>query len=310
MKYLIIMMNLFFALNAFALKAPEGFKQEKVVIDGMNFNVYKGGQGEPLLLIHGYAQSSLMWVKAMEYFKDNYTIIAPDIRGAGLTDAPNAGYDKVTMATDMKKLLDHYNISSARVVGHDIGLMVAYALAAKFPEKVNKLVLMDAFVPGVGPGDKIFNDPKIWHFRFNGPYAEKLVEGRERIYFDALWDGFSAKKGTFPEESKQHYLSEYSRPGRIRAGFAYFSNMPNDAMVNKELAKNKLKMPVLAMGGSAANGQAVVDTMKIAAQNVQAKVVNNCGHWMMEECPQETLRALDKFLGSSMNLKQAQEANQ
>lgn len=307
MKMLLLMLSLFLAIQAFALEAPTGFQKETVNIDGINFNVYKGGQGEPLLLIHGYAQSSLMWLKAMEHYKDRFTIIVPDIRGAGLTDAPPVGYDKVTMATDMKKILDHYHIKSAKVVGHDIGLMVAYTLAAKFPEKVERLAVMDAFLPGIGPGDAIYNDPKIWHFRFSGPYAEQLVQGRERIYFDSLWDGFSARKGSFPEESKAHYLSEYSRPERMKAGFAFFQAFPQDAINNKAFMKNKLKMPVLSIGGEKSLGKGLSDTMKIAAKKVSTVIVQNCGHWMLEECPQETLNALDKFLVPQSNLKQAQE---
>jgi pimeloyl-ACP methyl ester carboxylesterase len=304
-------MMLLTSLSVLALEAPKGFKSETVVIDGLKFHVYKGGQGDALILLHGYGQSSLMWSKAMEQFKDQFTVIVPDIRGGGQSDTPESGYDKVTMANDIKKLMDHYGISKAKVVGHDVGLMVAYALAATYPEKVESLVVMDAFLPGIGPGDSIYNDPKIWHFRFNGPYAEKLVKGREKIYLDSLWDGFSARPGSFPEASKKHYLSEYTKPGHMRAGFMYFKEFPNDAAVNKELSKTKLSMPVLAMGGEKALGVQLIETMKVAAKNVQGHVVKNCGHWMLEECPQETLEVLGKFLmPGQKNLKQAQESKE
>jgi pimeloyl-ACP methyl ester carboxylesterase len=311
MKLIILMMSLFFAFSAFAIKVPAGFKKETVRIDGMSYNVYRGGTGEEtLVLLHGYAQSALMWHKAMEHYKDKYSLIVPDLRGAGLTDAPESGYDKVTMAGDIKKILDHYSITKAKVVGHDIGLMVAYSLAATYPNMVEKLALMDAFIPGVVPGDEIYNSPDIWHFRFHGPYAEKLVKGREYIYFDALWSGFSANPKTFPEADKKQYASEYARPGRMQAGFAWFKAFPADALTNKELAKTKLKMPVLALGGEKANGQGLVDTMKAAAENVQPVIVANCGHWMMEECPTQTLEALDAFLGAPAVMKQAEEAKE
>lgn len=299
MKAIILMILVLLSVPAFAINIPEGFKQEQVKVNGINMNVYKGGQGEPLLLIHGYAQSALMWVPAMEKFKDRYTVIVPDIRGAGLTDAPETGYDKITMAEDMKLLLDHYQISQAKVVGHDIGLMVAYTLAAKYPKMVTKLALMDAFLPGIGPGEKIYNDPNIWHFRFHGPYAEKLVQGREYIYFDSLWTGFSARPGSFPEDHKKYYSEQYARPGRVKAGFSYFTAFPNDAVENKKFAKTKLAMPVLALGGERANGKGLIDTMKVASKKMEGKIVQGCGHWMLEECPAETLNALDSFLNTS-----------
>lgn len=275
---------------------PEGFKQEQIKLNGIILNVYKGGQGEPLLLIHGYTQSALMWSPVMKHLKEKFTIIVPDLRGAGLSDAPEDGYDKVTMAADMKKLLDYYHISKTRVVGHDIGLMVAYALAATYPEYVEKLVVMDAFLPGIGPGDAIYNSPGIWHFRFNGSYPEQLVKDRERIFFDSLWEGFSATPDAISEADKEYYISQYSRPGRMRAGFAYFKAMPKDAADNKELSKTKLPMPVLALGGEKAMGQALIDTMKEISESLQERLVEGCGHWMLEECPDETIDALLQFL--------------
>jgi pimeloyl-ACP methyl ester carboxylesterase len=295
-RILLLMTMVLVSAETFAKEIPAGFKQEKVEINGINYNVYKGGHGDPLVLLHGYAQSALMWTPVMNALKDQYTIIVPDLRGIGLTDAPDKGYDKVTIAEDVKKLLEHYDIPAARVVGHDLGLMVAYALAAKHPDSVKKLVVMDAFLPGIGPGDDIYNSPDIWHFRFHGPFAEKLVAGRELIHLDAVWTPFSADPKTFPMEDKKYYAKQYARPGRMRAGFAWFSAMPQDAKDNRELVKTKLKMPVLAMGGDHSLGGPLIETMKAAAENVQGVVVKDCGHWMTEECPKPTLEALRSFL--------------
>lgn len=281
-----------------AKSIPAGFKKEVVHVNGVAFNVYRGGRGEPLLLLHGFGQSALMWTPVMKDLKDKYTIIAPDLRGAGLSDAPTDGYEKVTMATDMKKILEHYNISKARVVGHDIGLMVAYAFAAKYPESTEKLVVMDAFVPGVGPGDAIYNSPDIWHFRFNGPYAEALTKGRERVLLDGVWEVFAAKPHSISEADKKYYTAQYARPGRIRAAFGWFKAMPQDAKDNKELSKKKLTMPVLALGGEKSLGQALFDTMKEAAVSPQGHIVQGCGHWMLEECYGETIKTLDQFLSA------------
>jgi pimeloyl-ACP methyl ester carboxylesterase len=296
MKNFLILLTTLVSLNAFATAIPQGFTQEQVQLDGVKLNVYKGGTGEPLLLIHGYAQSALMWAPLMTQLKNKFTIIVPDLRGTGQSEAPAGGYDKVSMAGDMKNLLAHYNISKARVVGHDIGLMVAYAFAAKYPEMTEKLVLMDAFIPGVGSGEAFYNSPDIWHFRFHGSYPEQLVQGREKIFFNSLWEGFSARPGTFPEAAKNQYTAEYSRPGRMAAAWNFFKTIPQDAIVNKELAKTKLQMPVLAMGGEKSGGQSLVDSVKTAAVSVQGKVVLDCGHWMLEECRAETITNLENFL--------------
>jgi pimeloyl-ACP methyl ester carboxylesterase len=296
MKLLAVVVFTFFSINVFAIKIPQGFKQEKVRVGDITLNVYKGGQGDPVLLLHGYAQSALMWAPLMKQLKNKFTVIVPDIRGAGFSDAPESGYDKVTMAEDIVKLLEHYHISKARVVGHDIGLMVSYALAARYPDFVEKLVVMDAFIPGVGPGDSVYNSPDIWHFRFHGPYAEKLVKGREYIFLDSLWTGFSARPHSFPEDQKRYYVSQYARPGRMKAGFAYFENMPKDARDNREFVKTKLSMPVLSIGGEKSLGQALSDTMKIAAESLEEKIVMGCGHWMLEECPKETIQTVENFL--------------
>jgi pimeloyl-ACP methyl ester carboxylesterase len=293
---LILLLALLFSIDAFAMIVPEGFARETVKLDGVTLNVYRGGHGEPLVLIHGYATTALMWAPAMKALKGKYTVIVPDLRGAGLSEVTASGYDEVTMAQDMKNLLDHYHIAQARVVGHDIGLMVAYALAAKYPDRVKKLVLMDAFLPGVGPGEAIYNSPDMWQFRFYGPFAEELVKGRERIALDTLWEGFSAKPHTFPEDEKLYFVSQFAKPGRMGAGFSFFKAMPQDAIENRELAKTKLQMPVLAIGGEKSLGPATVQTTKLVAVSVQEKVVPDCGHWMMEECPDETIKALEQVL--------------
>jgi len=293
---LLILALTLYAPTAIAIPVPEGFKQERVEVNGIHLNVYRGGHGEPLLLLHGFAQSALMWAPVMKEFQKRFDMIVPDLRGAGLSDVPDSGYEKVTMAVDMAALLDHYKIAKARVVGHDIGLMVAYALAASFPDRVERLVVMDAFVPGIGTGEAIYNSPDIWHFRFHGPYAEQLVKGRERIFFDSLWEGFSANPHTFPEEHKKYYLAQYTRAGHMHAGFAWFKALPQDALDNQKLARSPLPMPVLALGGEKSMGPSLALTMKGVSRSVKERVVHDCGHWMLEECPAETIAALADFL--------------
>jgi pimeloyl-ACP methyl ester carboxylesterase len=296
MKFFTFFGMLLFMFNAFSIEIPKGFEAEKIDIDGVAYNVYKGGTGEPLLLIHGYAQSALMWSPVMKALKDRYTIIVPDIRGIGKTQITKAGYDKVTVAGDMIKILDHYQITKARVVGHDIGLMIAYAVAAKYPTRVEKLVVMDAFLPGIGPGEAVYNSPGIWHFRFYGAYPEKLVAKREYIFMDSLWSGFSYDPKTFSKADKKYYVKQYSAPGRMRAGWEYFKAIPKDAEDNKELAKTKLPMPVLVIGGDSSMGTILADTMKVVSDNLKVYVIPHSGHWLLSEKPNETIEALKEFL--------------
>ena len=201
-------------------------------------------------------------------------------------------------ATRIHALVRSLGVEKARVVGHDIGLMVAYAYAAQFPAETEKLVLMDAFLPGVAGWEAIYNNPGIWHFRFNGPTPEKLVEGRERIYFEHFWNDFAADRTrSIPEADRKAYTEAYSRPGRMRAGWAYFVSFQKAASDFAELARTKLTMPVLAIGGEKANGEALGEQVKLVASDATVVVLKNTGHWVMEESPKETTDALVRFLG-------------
>lgn len=295
-KILLSTLILLATISARAIDIPKGFKQEKVQINGFKMNVYKGGIGSPVVLLHGMGESALMWEPVMKALSGKFTLIVPDLRGGGLSEAPESGYTKAEMAADVKALLDHYGIAQADIVGHDIGLMVAYAFAAKYPQMTSKLVVMDAFLPGIGPGDEIYNSPDIWHFRFYGPSAEKLVKGREKMYLDHLWTTFSADPKTFPDAKKNYFTKQYAAPGHMRAAMAWFKAFPQDAKDNKEFAKTQLPMPVLSIGGEKAMGGALAATMKLVAPQAQGVTLKNTGHWLMEENPKATIEALENFL--------------
>ncbi len=283
-------------VSARAMEIPSGFKQERVEINGFKMNVYKGGTGSPVVLLHGMGESALMWEPVMKALLPKHTLIVPDLRGGGLSEAPESGYTKAVMAEDVKALLVHYGVTRADIVGHDIGLMVAYAFAAKFPQMTSKLVVMDAFLPGVGPGDDIYNSPDIWHFRFYGTSAENLVKGREKMYLDHLWTTFSADPKTFPETKKNYFAKQYAAPGHMRAAMAWFKAFPQDAKDNRELSKAPLSMPVLSIGGEKAMGAPLAATMKLVAPQAQGVILKNTGHWLMEENPTATIEALESFL--------------
>jgi pimeloyl-ACP methyl ester carboxylesterase len=291
-----IIASLALSASAYAIDVPKDFVRETVQVPGVKLNVYKGGHGEPLVLLHGYAESALMWEAVMKKLSNQYTIIVPDLRGAGLSEVTADGYTKSNMARDVKALLDHYKIEKARIVGHDIGLMVAYSFAAQYPAVTQKLVVMDAFLPGVGPGDDIYNSPDIWHFRFHGASAEKLVKGREKDYLNALWNGFSANPASFPDEKKNYFAKQYAAPGHMKAGFEWFKAFPQDAVENREFAKTKLTMPVLVIGGEKAMGIPLEATMKVVAPDLHSVIIPNTGHWLLEENPTATIKALADFL--------------
>lgn len=225
-------------------------------IDGLQLHYLTAGHGPPLVLLHGYAETSLMWKPLLPILAERFTVIAPDLPGIGDSAIPANGLDMETAAIHMHALVCSLGVEKARVVGHDIGLMVAYAYAAQFPAEVEKLVVMDAFLPGVGEWEAIYNHPGYWHFRFNGPTPEELVRGRERVYFEYLWNDLAADKTrSIPESDRQAYTAAYVRPGRMRAGWAYFVSFTPTAKNFARLAETKLTVPVLAIGGDKSLGE-------------------------------------------------------
>jgi len=288
---------LFGATSAGAQTNAESISSKFANVDGFKMHYMTAGHGPAVVLIHGYAETSRMWIPAIPKLAEKFTVIAPDLPGIGDSDIPADGLDMKTAATRIHALVKSLGIEKARVVGHDIGLMVAYAYAAQFPAETEKLVLMDAFLPGVAGWEDVYNNPAIWHFRFNGPTAEALVRGRERIYFEHFWNDFAADKThSIPEGDRVDYTAAYARTGRMRAGWAYFVSFQQAARDFAELSRTMLGMPVLAVGGEKANGDVLGRQAKLVATNATVVVLKNTGHWVMEENPKESLDALLKFL--------------
>jgi pimeloyl-ACP methyl ester carboxylesterase len=274
-----------------------GFKNRSMPVDGGTINVAVGGSGPAVLLLHGYAESSRMWRPLAKVLAPSFTVIAPDLPGIGDSSIPRNGLDMKTSAERIHTAVNALGYTKVRVVGHDIGLMVAYAYAAMYQQEVEKLTLMDAFLPGVGDWRAVYDNPGIWHFRFYGPTPEALVKGRERTYFEHFWNDFAADKHrSIPEADRVAYTMEYARPGRMAAGFAYFASFPKTATDFAELAKTPLTIPVLSIGGAKANGVALGTQAKLVASNVKVIVLEDTGHWLMEERPRETIAALNDFL--------------
>lgn len=226
-----------------------------------------------------------------------FTVIAPDLPGIGDSDIPKDGLDMKSAAIRIHALAKSLGIDKARVVGHDIGLMVAYAYAAQFPAETEKLVVMDAFLPGVAGWEPYYNNPDLWHFRFHGPTPEALVKGREAVYFAYFWNDLAADKArSVPFADRQAYVAAYSRPGRMRAAWAYFAAWSQTANDFAEMAKTKLAVPVLAIAGDKASASTLMPQMKLVASNVTEVVLKDTGHWVLEERPKESTDALTNFL--------------
>nr|WP_246800743.1 alpha/beta hydrolase [Mesorhizobium amorphae] len=279
---------------------PAAFKTREIATNGTMLHVRTGGQGPAVVLLHGYGETGDMWVPMAEDLARDHTVIVPDLRGLGLSARPPGGYDKKTQGADIAGVLDALKIERADLVAHDIGNMVGYAFAVQNPQRVTRLVLIDAPVPGIGPWEEILKNPLLWHFRFGGPDMERLVAGRERIYLDRFWNEFSANPARFTEGSRAHYAKLYAQPGAMHAGFAQFAAFDQDAIDNKaSLAANgKLSMPVLAIGGEKSFGPMMATVMRFAASDVTEGVVPDSGHWIMEENPQATVAMVRDFLGS------------
>jgi pimeloyl-ACP methyl ester carboxylesterase len=269
-------------------------------VDGVQLHYLMAGRGPAVVLLHGYAETSRMWRPLMRTLATRFTVIAPDLPGIGDSGIPSDGLDMAHAARRMHALVSGLGVTRAAVVGHDIGLMVAYAYAAQFPGDVDKLVLMDAFLPGVEGWEPIYNNPAIWHFRFNGPTPEALVAGRERRYFEHFWNDFAADKThSIPEIERQAYTAAYARPGRMRAGWAYFVSFQQAATDFAQFSRTKLSMPVLSIGGEQANGAALAIQVTLVATNATSVILPNTGHWVMEENPSGAITALTRFLGAS-----------
>jgi pimeloyl-ACP methyl ester carboxylesterase len=286
-----------FSTAARADTSDKTFVSRTAEIDGVKLHYTTGGHGPALILLHGYAETSRMWAPVLPLFGEKFTVIAPDLPGIGDSGIPASGSDMKTAAIRIHALARSLGVEKAGVVGHDIGLMVAYAYAAQFPAEVEKLVVMDAFLPGVGEWEAVYNNPGFWHFRFNGPTPEALVQGRERTYFEHYWNDFAADKTrSLSEADRKAYAAAYARPGRMRAGWAYFVSFQQAAKDFAQLSQTKLTMPVLSIGGEKALGEVLGQQMKLVASDVTVIVLKDTGHWILEENPKETTAALVKFL--------------
>jgi pimeloyl-ACP methyl ester carboxylesterase len=290
-----------------ALQAPvdaamsPAISEHSITANGVELHYLEAGHGDstPVLLLHGYAETSHMWLPLIGKLDERRVVIAPDLPGAGASGMPASGYDKKTMAQDIHAMMQQLGYRKVKIVGHDIGLMVAYAYAAQYPDEVESVTLMDAFLPGVGDWQKVWLLRDKWHFNFYGETPLKLVEGRERIYFEHFWNDFAADPThSVPEADRELYASIYAQPGRMRAGFEYFHAFPQDAQDFAVFAQTPLTMPMLVLTGEKASGTFLIDQAKLVDTNVQGVIIKGSGHWLMEEAPEQTMAAIVQFINA------------
>ena len=273
-------------------------------VNGTRLHYLAAGKGDPIVLLHGYAETSHMWLPLMPKLATNHTVIAVDLRGAGQSATPPDGCTKAAMAQDIHALTQKLGYERIRIVGHDIGLMVAYAFAAQYPSEVDRIVLMDAFLPGVGQWRDVWLMRDLWHFHFYGKVPLALVHGRERTYFEHFWNDFAADPHhSIRERDRKFYAKAYARPGGMRAGFEYFRAFEKDAEEFARFAQKALTMPMLVLTGEKASGEFLIQQARLVATNVEGIVIRGSGHWLMEEAPEQVIPKLVEFLNAQSALQ-------
>jgi pimeloyl-ACP methyl ester carboxylesterase len=281
------------------LKAwPSAFHDQQMAVSGGTQYVRVGGHGPAVVLLHGFGDSGVMWVPLAEILVKDHTVVVPDLRGMGLSSHQDGGYEKTAQARDLAGILDKLGVQDFALVTHDIGNMVGYALVALHRARVSRWAVMDAPLPGIGHWDDQLKNPKVWHFNFRGPDVERLVAGRERILLDRFYNEMSATPASIDEATRNHYAALYAKPGAIHDAFSgQFAAFAQDAIDNQKLlAEGKLKLPVLAIGGDHSYGAHLATEVGFAATNVRGAVIDNAGHWIMEEQPQQAVAMIVAFL--------------
>lgn len=278
-------------------KPPANFKNAYATVNGIKIHYVIGGTGDPLVLVHGFGQNWYMWNRLLPELSKHFTVIAPDLRGVGESDKPASGYDKKTMASDIHELVKKLGYKNINLAGHDIGLMVAYAYAAQYPNEVKKLALMDALLPGVEPVWSQVSASAWWFGFFNWPASGSIVAGKEKEFLTNFWPVVGHVKDPFTAEETTEFIRAYSVKGATTGAFKWFGAFSQDGKDNLELMKTKLKMPLLAMGGEYFAAAFLAEHSKLVAENVSESKIQGAGHWIVQENTKQVQQdLLDFFL--------------
>jgi pimeloyl-ACP methyl ester carboxylesterase len=284
---------------------PEGFAgtftSRYVDAGDVRLHAVTGGAGPPLLLVHGWPQTWYAWRMLMPALARDFSVVAVDQRGIGLSGKPDGGYETATLASDLVALMEALGHRRFALYGTDVGMPIAYALAADHPDRAERLAVSEAPLPGISPSPPLFLPPglneRLWHLAFNQLPAvnEQLVTGREDIFFGAEFDA-SAGTNKLPAGAVRYYIDTLKDPDHLRGSFGFYRAIPTTSAQNQQRKAWRLALPVLAIGGAESSGEGPANTMKLVADDVQTVVIPGCGHWVAEQAPQELLTALTAFL--------------
>ena len=287
------------------------FSHHMAVINGVQIHYVIGGHGDPVVLLHGWPETWYEWHKVMPALAKNHTVIAPDMRGLGDSSKPLTGYDGKTVAEDIHQLVTKLGFKPIFLVGHDFGAQIAYSYAAAHPKEVKNLVVMTMNIPGFIPAGKVPSWWSVLHQTRDLP--EALVQGKELMYLSWFFNNLAYNPSALTPDINE-FVSHYSAPGGMRAGFEYYRAAPQDAIENQNYSKTKLTMPVLAVGasyypvfggnvtGNSLLGDYPLYAMKALAQNVRGIQVPNSGHWIPEERPDFVIKMLENFFGGTSTI--------
>lgn len=287
-------MTIYAQQNVKPAMPPANFKSKMASVNGINIHYVIGGEGEPLVLIHGFGQNWYMWNRLLPELSKHFTVIAPDLPGVGESDKPKNGYDKKTMAAVIHALVNQLGFQKINLAGHDIGLMVAYAYAVQYESEVKKLALLDALIPGIEP---VWSDVRrfAWWFGFfDWPASGSIVSGKEKEFLTNFWPVVGHVKNAFTEEEINEFIRAYAVKGATTGSFHWFGAFQQDAKDNIEFAKHKLQMPLLAMGGEFA-GNYMPEHCRLVADNVKGVIIKNSGHWLVQENTEQVQKELLDF---------------
>ena len=281
---------------------PDGFTSRLVDVgEGLHLHAVVGGDGPPLLLLAGWPETWYAWRLIMPALARDYTVVAADARGVGLSGKPAGGYDLATLAGDMVALMERLGYERFAMFGHDVGMWTGYALAADHPGRVERLALAEAVIPGLALSPLVFTPQdvvnRLWHFMFNrlDGLNEQLVEGREDLFL--RWQFAHKAVHPLPETAIAHYVDSIARsPEALRACFGFYRAIDEDIAQNAVRKTTTLTLPVLTIAGAASTGAAVEQAIRPVAADVRSIVLGDCGHFPAEEAPDETLAAVTEFL--------------
>jgi pimeloyl-ACP methyl ester carboxylesterase len=262
---------------------PANFKHEYAEVNGVKIHCVIGGKGDPLVLVHGFGQNWYMWNRLLPELSKHFTVIAPDLRGVGESDKPEGGYDKKNMAKDIHELVKKLGYNNINLAGHDIGLMVAYAYAAQYGSEVKKVALMDALLPGIEPVWSQVSASAWWFGFFAWPASGDIVKGKEKEFLTNFWPMVGHVKDPFTPEETAEFVRAYAVKDGAKSTFKWFGAFPQDGKDNLVLAKTKLKMPLLAMGGEYFAAAFLKEHSKLVAENVTESKIAGSGHWLVQE---------------------------